>query len=119
MGDEYANLYFVCDHCGAYTVETISESFLGEEQHTFKGPSPRAEGDAKVALIAQCQRRGTKSADTRPTSPILETRSTSSFLERVRSGAWNSPSHSPFISASQQWGRVSPLSENRPAEIAD
>ena len=55
MGDEYTDLYYLCDHCGAYTVETVYEPFLGDEQLTVKGPVPRTEGDAKVALIVQCQ----------------------------------------------------------------
>ena len=56
MGDEYTDLYYLCNQCGAYTVETVYEPFLGDEQHTVKGPIPRTEGDAKVALIRQCQR---------------------------------------------------------------
>lgn len=54
MGDEYIDSYYLCAKCGVYTVEVYHDRFLGEENVSVQGPLPKAEGDAKVALIRQC-----------------------------------------------------------------
>jgi hypothetical protein len=54
MGDEYTESFFLCKRCDVYTVEVCYEPFLGDEVITFRGPLPRAEGDAAVALIKGC-----------------------------------------------------------------
>ncbi len=54
MGDEYTESFFLCPACNVYTVEVRHEPFLNEESISFRGPVPRKEGDAAVALIKQC-----------------------------------------------------------------
>jgi hypothetical protein len=54
MGDEYIESYFLCRECGVYTLEIYHDRFLGEEDVTVRGPMPKAEGDAQVALIGKC-----------------------------------------------------------------
>ena len=54
MGDEYIESYYLCPACGVYTVEVYHDRFSGEDSVNFRGPVPKAEGDAQVALIAQC-----------------------------------------------------------------
>lgn len=54
MGDEYTESFFLCDRCGAYTVEVCYAPFLGEEVISVKGPIPRETGDATVNLIKSC-----------------------------------------------------------------
>ncbi len=56
MGDEYIESYFFCSPCNVYTVEICHDRFLGEEEVSVRGPVPRSEGDAKIALIEQCPR---------------------------------------------------------------
>jgi hypothetical protein len=53
MGDEYLYSYFACV-CGAYTVESYHDRFLGEDEVTVLGPFPRAVGEEAVALIRAC-----------------------------------------------------------------
>jgi hypothetical protein len=54
MGDEYIETFFFCDLCQVYTVEIIHDQFVREDYVIIKGPVPKAEGDARVALIRQC-----------------------------------------------------------------
>lgn len=54
MGDEYTESYLFCRLCGVYTVAVFHDRFCGEETVSFRGPVPKAEGDAKVELIRQC-----------------------------------------------------------------
>jgi hypothetical protein len=54
MGDEYIESYYFCSHCEVYTVEIYHDRFLGDDEVFVRGPVPKTEGDAKVALIGQC-----------------------------------------------------------------
>ncbi len=54
MGDEYIESYYLCDHCGVYTVEVYHDRFCGEDEVSARGPLSRADGDAKVELIRKC-----------------------------------------------------------------
>ena len=55
MGDECIESYYFCNECQVYTVEVYFDYFSGEEVSNIYGPMTREEGDAKVALIRQCQ----------------------------------------------------------------
>ncbi len=55
MGDEHTDVYYLCPHCGFYTVVHVYEPFLGEDQRSVRGPLSREEGDAKVAVIHGCK----------------------------------------------------------------
>ena len=48
MGDEYTESYFLCNHCGVYTLEIYHDRFSGEDDVSVRGPVPKSEGDAKV-----------------------------------------------------------------------
>ena len=54
MGDEYTETYYLCEHCGVYTVEVVYEPFMSDERISYKGPVPREKGDEAVNLIKQC-----------------------------------------------------------------
>ncbi len=54
MGDAYTESWCLCEPCGVYTVEIYRDAFLGEGRASLRGPVPRAEGDARVALIRAC-----------------------------------------------------------------
>lgn len=56
MGDEYIESFFLCTHCGFYTIEVIHDRFLGEEDIYFRGPIPTAEAESKIELIRQCSK---------------------------------------------------------------
>jgi hypothetical protein len=53
MGDEYLYSYFACG-CGACTVESYHDRFLGEDEVSVLGPFPREVGERAVALIRAC-----------------------------------------------------------------
>lgn len=54
MGDEYIESYYLCPHCGVYTVEIVHDRFLGEEEVSLRGPVSKSEGDEKIELIRRC-----------------------------------------------------------------
>ena len=54
MGDEVTESYFLCEHCGVYTVEVIHEPFLGKESISYRGPVARTKGEAAVDLMRRC-----------------------------------------------------------------
>ena len=54
MGDEYTDCHFLCPVCNVYTVITWYDNFTGTESVSRSGPVERSEGDARVALIRQC-----------------------------------------------------------------
>jgi hypothetical protein len=54
MGDEYTESYYFCARCGVYTVGVYHDRFLGGDEILLRGPVPRAEGDAQVALMKRC-----------------------------------------------------------------
>ena len=53
-GDEHTDVYFLCPHCGVYTVGRWWDDFTGVESESVDGPLAREEGDARVALIRGC-----------------------------------------------------------------
>lgn len=55
MGDEYVESYFFCDACNVYTVEIYHDRFLGEGEVRARGPLEKGEGEAKIALIRNCE----------------------------------------------------------------
>ena len=60
MGDEYTESWFLCPECDVYTLAVFHDPFHGEETVSVQGPLPKAEGDAKVELILQCDDRMNK-----------------------------------------------------------
>ncbi|MCC6858075.1 MAG: hypothetical protein IT158_05930 [Bryobacterales bacterium] len=55
MGDEVTDCYYYCGACGLYFLELSRDSFtLGESSH-FSDPLPKAEGEARLALIRRCE----------------------------------------------------------------
>ena len=54
MGDESTDCYFLCPVCNVYTVVSWWDNFTGVETVRSSGPLSKHEGDAQVALIAQC-----------------------------------------------------------------
>jgi hypothetical protein len=54
-GDASCDVYYRCDGCGAYTVLTVHEPFLGEDQECLEGPLDPAVGDERVAVIKRCE----------------------------------------------------------------
>jgi len=53
MGDEYIETYYLCTHCGVYTIEIFHDRFLGEEEIYFRGPMSKEAGEKKIQLIRQ------------------------------------------------------------------
>jgi len=60
MGDEHIESWFFCNRCRVYTLEVYHDRFMGEDEITVQGPIPIERGDAKVALIRQCDRPSDK-----------------------------------------------------------
>jgi len=54
MGDEYTESYYLCPHCGVFTVEVYHDRFLGGDNVSLRGPISKSEGEAKIELIRQC-----------------------------------------------------------------
>jgi len=54
MGDEYTESYYLCSHCGVYTIEVYHDRFSGEDTVSLRGPISKSQGEAKIALIRQC-----------------------------------------------------------------
>ncbi|MBN1413806.1 MAG: hypothetical protein JW973_01795 [Bacteroidales bacterium] len=53
MGDEYIYTYIFCSACGAYTVESYYDCFLGDAKISFFSVD-KATGDRAVELIRAC-----------------------------------------------------------------
>ena len=60
MGDEYVESWYFCPNCEVYTLENYRDCFSGEDSVSIQGPIDKATGDAKVALIQQCPKPGSK-----------------------------------------------------------
>jgi hypothetical protein len=60
MGDEYIESYYFCKACGVYTVEVYHDRFCGEPSVFVRGPVSKADGDAQVELIRQCDKPWSK-----------------------------------------------------------
>ena len=56
QGDECIESWFYCDACRQYSVEVYWDVFLGDPECSVRGPVPKEEGDARVALIRRCDR---------------------------------------------------------------
>ncbi len=54
MGDEETESYYFCGSCQAYFIEHFRDSFTGGESASWSGPVPKADGEAKIALIRRC-----------------------------------------------------------------
>jgi hypothetical protein len=54
MGDEWTESWLLCPRCNVYSVEVCCEPFLGDETISVRGPVPKEEGDAQIALIRKC-----------------------------------------------------------------
>jgi len=61
MGDETTEAYYFCSDCGVYTKTIYHDSFSGEGSFSVSDPIPKADGDAKVALIKRCSMPWNKS----------------------------------------------------------
>jgi len=53
-GDEYIYSYWHCGSCGFYTLETCRDRFIGSPIVTVDAPIEPKDGDALVAMIAEC-----------------------------------------------------------------
>ncbi len=56
MGDEHTDSYFLCPACDLYTVIRWWDNFTGVESASSSGPLSREQGDARINLIAKCDR---------------------------------------------------------------
>jgi hypothetical protein len=56
QGDEEILSRYWCAICEVWTGESYDDSFMGESTATARGPIPKEQGDADVALARTCPR---------------------------------------------------------------
>jgi hypothetical protein len=55
MGDETTESYFLCPHCGAYTLEIFHDRFCGEPDVRYEGPVSPTAAAQRITLIEGCE----------------------------------------------------------------